>query len=70
MDTNNTIVTARGRGGSREVEGMGVRTVVEGDLTWSSKQTIQYADDVLQNCIPETYIILLINISAIKPIKI
>ena len=49
---------------------MGVRTVVEGDLTWSSKQTIQYADDVLQNCIPETYIILLINISAIKPIKI
>ena len=28
-----------------------------GDLTWG--MNIQYTDDVLQNCIPETYIISL-----------
>ena len=32
--------------------------VMEGDLTWSGEHTIQYTDDVLQNCTPETYIIL------------
>ena len=29
---------------------------VEGDLTWGGEHTIQYTDDVLQNCAPETYI--------------
>ena len=33
--------------------------VMEGDWTWGGKYTIQYVDDVLQNCTPETYIILL-----------
>ena len=26
-----------------------------GDLTWGGEHTIQYTDDVLQNCTPETY---------------
>ena len=32
-----------------------------GDLTWGGEHTKQYTDDVLQNCTPETYIILLTN---------
>ena len=35
---------------------------MEGDLTCGDEHTIQYTDDVLQNCTPETYIILLTNI--------
>ena len=31
--------------------------VIEGDLTWGDKHTVQYTDDVLQNCIHETYVI-------------
>ena len=27
---------------------------MEGDLTWGDEHTIQYTDDVLQNCTPET----------------
>ena len=43
-------------------EGMvGQRT--EGNLTWGSEHTIQYADDVLQNYTPDTYIILLTNVT-------
>ena len=33
--------------------------MVEGDLTWGGEHTIQYTDDVLQNCTPETYMLLL-----------
>ena len=29
--------------------------VMEGDLTWGGEHTIQYMDDILQNCKPETY---------------
>ena len=29
--------------------------VMERDLTWGGEHTIQYTDDVLQNCTPETY---------------
>ena len=32
---------------------------MEGDLTWDGEHTVQYTDNVLQNCTPETYIILL-----------
>ena len=39
--------------------------VIEGDLTWGGEYTIQYTDDVLQNCTPETYIVLLTNVSPI-----
>ena len=41
---------------------------MEGDLTWGSKHTIHYTDDVLQNCTPETYIILLTNVTPINQI--
>ena len=43
--------------------------VIEGDLTWGGEHTIQYTDDVLQNCTPETYIILLTNVTLINSIK-
>ena len=43
---------------------------MEGDLTWAGEHTIQYTDDVLQNCTPGTCIILLANVSPINPIKI
>ena len=38
---------------------------MEGDVTWDG----EYADDVLQNCAPETYIILLTNVTPINSIK-
>ena len=44
--------------------------VTEGELTLSSEHTIQYTDDVLQNLTPETYILLLTNITPINSIKI
>ena len=40
--------------------------VMEGDLTWGGEHTIQYTDDVLYNCTPETYIILLTNVTPIN----
>ena len=43
--------------------------VVEGDLTLDGEHKIQYTDDVLQNCTPETYIILLTNTTPINSIK-
>ena len=43
--------------------------VMEGDLTWYGEHTIQYIGDVLQNCTPETYIILLTNATQIKSIE-
>ena len=42
---------------------------MEGDLTWGGEHTVQYTDDVLQNCTPETYIILLNNVTTINSIK-
>ena len=43
---------------------------MEGDFSWDGEHTIQYTDDVLQNCTPETYIILLANATLINSIKI
>ena len=43
--------------------------VMEGDLTWGGEHTIQYTDDVLLNCTPETCIILLTNVTPINSIK-
>ena len=40
--------------------------MMEGDLMWGGKHTIQYTDDILQNCIHETYTILLTNVTPIK----
>ena len=42
---------------------------MEGDLTWSGEHTVQYTNDVLQNCEPETYIVSLTNITLINSIK-
>ena len=43
---------------------------MEGDLPWGGEHTIQHTDDVLQNHIPETDIILLINVTPINSIKL
>ena len=42
---------------------------MEGDLTWGGEYTIQYTDGTLQNCIPETYTILLTDVTSINSIK-
>ena len=42
---------------------------MEGDLTWGGEPTIQYTDDVLQNCTPETCIVLLTNVNPINSPK-
>ena len=39
--------------------------VMEGELTWGGEHTIQCTEDVLQNCRPETYI-LLTNVTLIN----
>ena len=55
MYTDNRMVIARGKGGSREVE-EGTRGM-NGDgrrLTWGGEHTVQCTDDVLYNCTPET----------------
>ena len=44
--------------------------VKEGDLTLGGEHTIQYADDVLKNCIPEISIVLLTNVTQTNSIKI
>ena len=43
--------------------------VKEGDLAQGGEQTVQYTDDVVQNCTSETYIILLTNVTPINSIK-
>ena len=43
--------------------------VMEGDLTWGGEHTMQYTDDILQNCTPETYIILLTNVTPMNSVK-
>ena len=43
--------------------------VMERSLAWGDEYTIQYTDDVLQNCTYETYIILLTNVTPINPIE-
>ena len=42
---------------------------MEGGFTWGGEHTIQYTDDVWQNCTPETYIILLTNVTPINSIQ-
>ena len=42
----------------------------EGNLTWGGKYTIQYTDNALSNCTPETYIILLTNVTPVNSIKL
>ena len=42
---------------------------MEGDLAWGGEHTIQCVN-VLQNCTPETYVILLTNATPISSIKV
>ena len=42
---------------------------MEGDMTLGGEHTIQYIDDVLQICAPETYVNLLTNVTPINSIK-
>ena len=37
--------------------------VTKEDFTLGGRHTIHYTDDVLSNCIIETYVILLINVT-------
>lgn len=43
--------------------------VMEGDLTWDGEHMIQYAEDVLQNCAPKTYVISLAKVTPICSTK-
>ena len=43
--------------------------VTEGDLPVDGEHTTQHTDGVLQSCVPETYIILLSNVTPINSIK-
>lgn len=43
--------------------------VIEGNVTWGGEHTVQHADYVLQNYIPEIYTILLTNVNLINSIK-
>lgn len=40
--------------------------VTEEDQTLGSEQTIKYTEDVLQNCVLETYITVLTNVTPIN----
>ena len=42
--------------------------VAKGDLTLGGEHTMQYTDDVFQNCTLETCIILLTNVTSINVI--
>lgn len=43
--------------------------VMEGELIWGGEHTMQYRDDVLWNCVPETCTILLTSFTPISSIK-
>ena len=40
--------------------------VMGGDQSWGGEHIIQHTDDVLQNFIPATYIIVLTNVATIN----
>ena len=37
---------------------------MEEDLTWGDEHTIQYTDDVSQNCAPETHWLILLMVNS------
>ena len=71
IDTDNSMYgdDQGHRGWGQTQEGEGGEVVTEVDLTWGGEHTIQYTDDVLFNCTPETYIILLANVTPRNVIK-
>ena len=42
---------------------------MEAELTWGGEHTIQHTDDVFYNCTPETYVILLTDVTPINSIN-
>ena len=61
----------RERGWGRGVEeGRGGQMVMEEDLIWGGEHAGQCTDDVLQNRTPDTYTLLITNVSPINSIKI
>ena len=54
MDTDNTVVTARGREGMEVEEDKGRVSGDRRDLPRGHEHTIPCTDDVMQNCAPET----------------
>lgn len=64
------MVTGRQRGWGEIEEGQGGQIyILMEDLTLGNERTMQYTDDILQNCTVETYIILLTNVTPINLIK-
>lgn len=65
------MVTSRQRGWGETEEGQGgqILYILMEDLTLGNERTMQYTDDILQNCTVETYIILLTNVTPINVIK-
>ena len=59
-DPDNSTAVTRGQGVGRTVN-----TVTE-DLTLGGRHTMQYTDDVSQNCILETYVVLPSNVTPTK----
>ena len=53
-------------GWAKVEEGKGGIQVMEGHLILGGKYTVQYKDIVLNNCTPETYIVLLHNVTPIN----
>ena len=44
--------------------------VLEGGLTLGGEHTVQYTDDVSENYTPETYIIILTNVTPVSLINL
>ena len=66
LDTDNSLVITTGKGEWGHVEMVKEdEMVIQGELTWDGEHTIIYTDDVLQNSIPETYMILVTNVTLI-----
>ena len=66
----------KGRGWERQKEvedgdfpSPSLYVVMERDLAQDGEHTIKYIDNTLQTCTPETYIILLANVTSINSIK-
>lgn len=49
MDTDNRMLTTRGKGVGEVEQGEGGSMVMEGELTWGGEHTMPYTGDVLPN---------------------
>lgn len=69
-DTENSMAVIRGERGWGEIEkGKGGQDQRHGDgrrLALGDEHTVHHTDDVVQDCTPETYIILLTTVTLIN----